>query len=140
MVNMKMDFKDETGAVYPLALFLIPVLIVLAGLIIDIGMGVYQHTKLTSAVDAAAIATLDAYDREKWEEDEIIEIDPSRARGLAASYLSRNMPNATIKLIQVDDTEVTVEAEATAQLFIMPMFGRHDMTLEAMARASLDDD
>src|SRR5690625_3362577 len=83
MVKMKMDFKDETGAVYPLALFLIPVLIVLAGLIIDIGMGVYQHTKLTSAVDAAAIATLDAYDREKWEEDEIIEIDPSQARGLA---------------------------------------------------------
>ena len=50
------------------------------------------------------------------------------------------MPDATIELVQVDDTRVTVEAKATAQLFIMPMFGKNNIPLKAMARASLDDD
>src|SRR5690625_948657 len=131
--------NNERGAVYPLALFLIPVLLVMAGLLIDGGMAVYQHTKLTSAVDAAALASLDGYDREEWEEEERIVIDPGDARQFAQLYLTTNMNDATIKSVLVDDTSVTVKAEATLILFFMPMFGQGDFTIEAMASASLDD-
>ena len=132
--------KDERGAIYPLALFLIPVFLLMAGLIIDVGMGVYQHTKLTSAVDAAAVGSLDAYDRSEWEENEDIVIDHGDALHLATMYLTKNMPEATIESIQVDGASVTVKAKATAEIFFMSMFGQEDFTLEASARASLDDD
>ena len=133
------ELKNERGAVYPLALFLIPVLLVMAGLLIDGGMAVYQHTKLTSAVDAAALASLDGYDRDEWEEEERVVIDPNDARQFAQLYLSRNMNDATIKSLLVDNASVTVRAEATVVLFFMPMFGQGDFTIEAVARASLDD-
>jgi Flp pilus assembly protein TadG len=132
-------FKGEAGAVYPLALFLIPVFLLMAGLIVDTGMGIYQHTKLTSAVDAAAIGSLDAYDRDEWEENKNIVIDHADALRLATMYLTTNMPDATIESIQVDGDRVTVKARATAQVFFMSMFGKDDFTLEASARASLDN-
>lgn len=136
---MGSHYNNEKGAVYPLAVFIIPVLLVMAGLLIDGGMAVYQHTRLTSAVDAAAIATLDAYDRGDWEDNEEIVIKLTDARRLANEYLRTNMDEATIKSVQVDEAEVTVEAEATVHLFFMPIFGQSDFTIEAMAGASLAD-
>lgn len=135
-----MEKSNETGAVYPLALFLIPVFLLLAGLIIDVGMGVYQHTKLSGAVDAAVVGSLDAYDREEWEENEEIIIDYGDALQLATMYLTTNMPDASLKSILVEDEKVYLEAEATAQLFFMKMFGKSDIDIRASARASLRDD
>lgn len=136
---MMQRLNNEKGAVYPLAVFLIPVLLIMAGLLIDGGMAVYQHTKLTSAVDAAALASLDAYDRDVWEENQEVVINPNDARRFANMYLTTNMSDATLTSVQVDNTSVTVRAEATATLFFMSMFGQSDFTIEAMARASLDD-
>jgi len=130
----------EKGAVYPIVLMLIPVLLMFAGLMIDIGMGVYQHTKLTGAVDAAVIGSLDAYDRDEWEENENIVIDYGDALQLATQYLTKNMPDATLKTINVNEDKVYLEAEATAQLFFMKIFGKGDMKISASARASLRDD
>lgn len=137
---MKIDLNNERGAVYPLALFLIPVFLLMGGLIIDIGMGVYQHTKLTSAVDAAAIATLDAYDREAWEVSESIIIDEAEALGLARTFLIRNMSEATLQSVEVNGTRVVVKAKAISPVFFMSMFGKGDLNLKASARASLNDD
>src|SRR5699024_4217656 len=96
--------------------------------------------KLMSAVDAASVATLDAYDEEVWEDDEEIEIDPAEARTLAERYLRKNMDDATLHTVDVDGAHVTVKAKATAELFVMSMFGKEDIDLNATARASLDDD
>lgn len=136
---MKKMLKDEKGAVYPLALFLIPVFLLMAGLIVDVGMGIYQQTKLTSAVDAAAIGSLDAYDRFEWEENGVVVIDQSSAYSLANQYLTLNMPEASIQSFQVDGTQVTIKARAEAAVFFMSMFGREGYTLEASASSSLDD-
>lgn len=139
-MNMKSAWGDERGAVYPLVVFLLPVILVMAGLLIDVGMGVYQHTKLMSATDSAAIAALDAYDEDKWEDDEEIELDTGKARRLAANYLDLNMDGATLDFVKVDDNQVEVKAEKNAELFVMSMFGKEDFDLDATAHASLDDD
>lgn len=136
---MREQFSNERGAVYPLALFLIPVFLLMGGIIIDVGMGIYQHTKLTSAVDAAAVSSLDAYDRLIWEENEEIVIDHIDAMSLASMYLAKNMPNATLESITIDDTHISIQAKASAKVFFMSMFGKDDFTLRASARANLSD-
>ena len=138
-VKINLSTSNEKGAVYPIVLVLIPVLLMFSGLIIDVGMGVYQHTKLTGAVDAAAVGSLDAYDRNEWEENENIVIDYGDALQLATIYLTKNMPDATLKSIRVEEDKVYVEAKATAQLFFMNIFGKSDMDISASARASLQD-
>lgn len=136
---MKEKLKDESGAVYPLVLYLIPAFLLMAGLIVDVGMGIYQHTKLTSAVDAAATGALDAYDRFEWEENGVIVIDQTDAFQLARGYLLTNLPEAQISFFQVDGTRVRIKARTEADVFFMAMFGKGSFTLEASARASLDD-
>ena len=131
--------KKEEGAVFPLAGALIMALIAMAGLLVDGGMAVYQYNKLTGAVDAAAIGTLDAYDRDVWEDDGEIEIDQSQAYSLANQYLTDNMEDASISHLEVEDESITVNAEATASLFFMTIFGQEEFTIEAMASTSLDD-
>ncbi|MFB4159387.1 TadE/TadG family type IV pilus assembly protein [Geomicrobium sp. JSM 1781026] len=136
---IRKHLQNEEGAVYPLAGALILVFLALAGLIIDAGFAMYQYTKLTSATDSAAISTLDTYDRALWEEEGVIEIDQGRAYSMASQYLNNNMDDAVIRNVQVNGTNITVNAEATVPVFFMKIFGQQDFQIEAMARASLDD-
>lgn len=74
-----------------------------------------------------------------YEIDRDIEIDQGQAYSLANQYLIQNMDDASISNVQVEDSRITVNAEATAPLFFMAMFGQNEFTVEAMASASLDD-
>lgn len=133
-------FLNEEGGVYPIVVVLIPVLLLFAGLLLDLGMSFYQQTKLTHAVDAAAISSLDAYDREEWEENEKIVIDHMQATQIAKQYLKKNMPDAIMTKIRIEGSHVYLEARAIAQLFFAKLLGKSDIEINASARASLFDD
>ncbi|EZH65394.1 hypothetical protein DH09_17350 [Bacillaceae bacterium JMAK1] len=138
---MKRWLNDEEGGVYPLAAGIIIFVLAFGGLLIDGGMTIYHHTKLSSAVDAATVATLDAYDRELWEESGEISLNDNEVRAIATRYLTQNMEEASIRNLTIDASRnrVTLEASATAPLFFMAMFNQYETEVQASASASLDD-
>jgi Flp pilus assembly protein TadG len=131
--------KNEKGMVVPLVAVLIPIFLGIAGLMVDVGFMASNYFRLANAVDAAAYASLDGYDREAWEEDGSIVIDPYEAQQLADRYLWENMNGASMTSFQVDDTSVTIEAQADSPVFFMQLFGFSDQQVSAMATADLSD-
>ncbi|WP_096439416.1 TadE/TadG family type IV pilus assembly protein [Alteribacter populi] len=130
---------NEKGLVVPLVAVLIPVFLGVIGLMVDVGFMATNYFKLANAVDSAAYASLDGYDREAWEENEIIVIDGQGAKQLAERYLNENMAEAKLTSFEVDDTSVTIEAEATSPVFFMKLFGFTDRSITALAGADLTD-
>ncbi|TMW70673.1 pilus assembly protein TadG-related protein [Alteribacter natronophilus] len=131
--------KNEKGMVVPLVAVLLPVFLGVAGLMVDVGFMASNYFRLANAVDAAAYASLDGYDREVWEADGSIVIDPHEAQQLADRYLRENMNGASMTSFHVDDTSVTIEAQADSPIFFMQLFGFSDQQVSAMAAADLSD-
>ncbi|PYZ96824.1 hypothetical protein CR205_14185 [Alteribacter lacisalsi] len=134
-----MNVSNEKGVVVPLIAVLIPVFLGIIGLAVDTGFMAANYFRLANAADAAAYASLDGYDREVWESEGRIVIDPQEARQLAEHYLRENMGGASITSFQVEETSVTIEAETNSPVFFMQLFGFSDQQLSAMAGADLSD-
>jgi hypothetical protein len=135
--------REEKGGVLVLFAALLPVLVAVAGLVIDTAVIAYHQAKLADAADSAAWAALDSYDRSLWNVDPpaeptvvLIEDD---ARRLAEEYLDKNFPQARLTGISVGRTTVQVRAEVTCSFTFMKLFGMEGTTLHASAEAQMED-
>jgi Flp pilus assembly protein TadG len=129
---------NERGSVLSFFALLFPVLLALGGLVIDSSVVSLKKSNLSAAVDAAAWAALDSYDREIWEESNIVVLDESRALQLANEYLAKNMPEAQVTSVKVvDSNKVEVVANVKVQLFFMKLFGINEVTLTASSKAQI---
>ncbi|SFP85694.1 TadE/TadG family type IV pilus assembly protein [Salibacterium halotolerans] len=134
---MKHILKREEGFAVPFVAVMLPVFIALCGLLIDGGLMAANYMKLTGAVDAAAHAALDSYDKTAWEEDGTIDIQPAGARNLADDYLHANYPEARMEIFESDSTSVYVKASVSSPLFFMKVAGINEVSIEASSGASL---
>lgn len=110
----------EGQALVPVVIAL-PVLLLAAALVLNTGRLLRQKLLLQSAVDAAALAALGAYDR-RAEEPCRIRINENEARSLARRYLAFNMPGdgSRIRLLELavggDGSQATVTVTAEAEV------------------------
>lgn len=125
--------KNEDGSVLVFTVILIPVIIALGGLLIDFGLVSVEKSKLSNAVDSAAWAALDSYDKEKWEEEGEVELIEERAYQLADQYLKANLPHATLLNVYIEENQVEVEAESVTKLYFMTLFGIREVTVKTSA-------
>lgn len=135
--------RDENGGALVLFAAFLPVLIAIAGLVIDTGVMAYHQARLAEATDAAAWAGLDSYDRDLWNppppaRPKVVLI-PSEARALATSYLAKNFPAAELTSVQVSGGRIVVETEVTCPFFFMKIFGISEKTLTASAEARMEE-
>lgn len=136
--QLRGGLQRSDGSALVLTLLMIPTLLVLVGLVLDGAIYVRQQVALESAVDAAALAATDAYDREIWDSEQRVVIDESAARDLAQEYLGKNMPAAGLAEVHVDPVapnQVRVAATATARFAFMPIVGIRETPLYAWAVA-----
>jgi Flp pilus assembly protein TadG len=129
--------KNENGSVLTFAVLLLPVLIALGGLLIDFGMVAVKKAQLSGAVDAAAWAALDSYDRTVWDTFGITVLTEPQASQLAHQYLSENMPEAVLTEVKITGNRVEVSGKSTTPLFFMKLFGIYDATVTASAKAKI---
>ncbi|BCJ86615.1 hypothetical protein [Effusibacillus dendaii] len=115
-------------------------MLALTGLIIDTGVLAYRYSMLCGAVDAAAWAALDSYDREIWKAKRKVQLNPEEAAWLARQYLQKNMPGAALTNIQVvDNRQVSVTGKYESPTLFMKSFGVRSVRLQAGAAAKLTE-
>ncbi|MEJ8545781.1 TadE/TadG family type IV pilus assembly protein [Brevibacillus borstelensis] len=135
--------RDEKGGALVLFAAFLPILVAIAGLVIDTGVIAYHQAKLSEATDAAAWAGLDSYDRDLWNveppEELRVVLLPGNARSLAASYLAINYPRAELTGVEVSGATIVVKAQAECPFFFMKMFGIQGTTLHASAEARMEE-
>ena len=126
--------SKEDGALSPFFAILLPVLIGLAGLGVDSAMLYSTHSRLQAAVDAAALAgSLE------------LPYDPDITNGKVAAavrdYLDSNIKDARIvSLAQGKEARsVHLIAEVEAPMFLMPVLGLSEATVEAEAVAGFNN-
>ncbi len=94
--------SDQQGQSSVLLVLALPALLLMAALMLNTGLGILQKLVLRGAVDAAARAAADAYDRGRWNYCQVL-IEKDRAALLADEYLKRNMPQARLVSIEVSN-------------------------------------
>ena len=123
---VKKLYRDEKGAAAVLLSVFMLVLLALAGLVLDGGLLMYSRTRLEAAAEAAAMATIKAYDKELWEKEGIVEINPIEAENYAKQYLELNLAKAQIEDVRVNPlkkNEVIVTAKLEVEMVFMRGFG-----------------
>jgi Flp pilus assembly protein TadG len=130
-------WKQEDGSVLSFTAFLIPVIIALGGLLIDFGMVSAEKSQLSNAVDSAAWAALDSYDRELWDQFGLALLTEPEATQLANQYLKANMPQAEIIKVVVNGSSVEVEGKSMTTVYFIKLFGIESVTIKASAKAKI---
>ena len=92
----RVNLKSQKGASLIMGLFILMVLLALAGLIIDGGRVILTFNQLFHSTYIAAEADLASYDRELWRKEKIVRFDIPLAEEIICEVLSFNMEEAEI--------------------------------------------
>lgn len=113
------------------------VVLMLAGICIDMWRLVAAERALATAVDAAAAAGANGLDEDAYRADGTVQLDPARAEALAADALNAQPEAATITAADISATteRVTVLAETTVGLTLTRLFLSDDLVVHAAAAA-----
>lgn len=127
--KLKELWKSESGNMSVLMAALIVVMLAVCGIIIDTGLVIEGKLKLHSATKAAAQATYEAYDRDKWADESIVILDERVAEEYASMYLHLNLPEATLLSVEVpayQKNKAEVKTKLKVEFIFMRMFGVED--------------
>jgi hypothetical protein len=127
--KLKELWKSESGNMSVLMAALIVVMLAVCGIIIDTGLVIEGKLKLHSATKAAAQATYEAYDRDKWADESIVILDERVAEEYASMYLHLNLPEATLLSVEVpayQKNKAEVKTKLKVEFIFMKMFGVED--------------
>lgn len=131
----------ERGQAAGLAVLALPALLMVAAVVLDTGLAVGRKLALQGAVDAAALAAADAYDRTRWQACQVW-IDEGSAASLAAGYLARNLPGARLVQVAVENapdgsrSTVTVRGAYDVRLILPRVLGLGRVTVESTTRTT----
>ncbi len=135
---IKKLYQDDRGMVAVITAFFLLVLVALAGLVIDGGLLIYQRIRLEAATEAAAMATVEAYDVAIWEEHGIVELDPYWAEIHARNYLNINLPEAILESCEVNPfkkNQAIVRSKMEVNTVFMRAFGIEKRTIRTLVRS-----
>lgn len=127
-------YTNERGQAAALAAAVILMLIALTGLVVDGCLLIYNKVRLEAATEAAAHATFLAYDRELWENEGIVELDPYWAKHYATKLLNQNFPKAVLQSCEVGPVAkntAIVKTSVEVELIFMKAFGIEKKTVRA---------
>lgn len=127
--KLKEFWKSESGNMSVLMAALIVVMLAVCGIIIDTGLVIEGKLKLHSATKAAAQATYEAYDRDKWADESIVILDEQIAEEYANMYLHLNLPEATLLSVEVpayQKNKAEVKTKLKVEFIFMKIFGVED--------------
>jgi Flp pilus assembly protein TadG len=128
----------EHGQIATMFALLLPVLVGLAGLVVDGGVLMVQYRRAQVTLDSAALAAATQLDRPSFTTDNTIQLDPAEAAALAVQYAQENgQGHVTVTGINVSGTKVTVYGAVTSPTIFMRIFGINQVRLRLSARAEL---
>ena len=127
--KLKELWKSESGNMSVLMAALIVVMLAVCGIVIDTGLVIEGKLKLHAATKSAAMATYEAYDRDKWNDEGIVILDERVAEEYASIYLNLNLPEAQLLSVTVPPSQpnkAEVKTKLQVEFIFMKMFGVED--------------
>ncbi|WP_066055594.1 TadE/TadG family type IV pilus assembly protein [Robertmurraya korlensis] len=137
-MSVRQKLINERGSILSFWVLMLPVLLVFGGLVIDTGIISLKKSNLSGAVDAAAWAALDSYDRQVWTDSNKVVLDNYHAQQLANQYLYKNMPGATVSSVKIiNENQVEVVATIQVPLYFLKLFGFNEVTLTDSSKVQI---
>lgn len=130
----RVNLKSQKGASLIMGLFILMVLLALAGLIIDGGRVILTFNQLFHSTYIAAEADLASYDRELWRKEKIVRFDIPLAEEIICEVLSFNMEEAEIvSITAISSNAMEVKTKAEIPLVFMQWIDDDKWTVRSEA-------
>ncbi len=130
--------QAERGQVSAMLVILLPVLIGLAGLVVDGGI-MFVHFRLGRVtMDSAAIAAATALNEQAFEDSNVVELQADTAYATAMAYAAENgRGRVAITGVSVSGPQITVSGAVTSPTLFMRIVGVNDVVFSLAASAEL---
>jgi hypothetical protein len=127
---MNTILNQQKGISIVILTIMVTVLLSMLAISVDVGVVVFEKTKLTNAVDAAALSGAQELVR-----------DEEAAKSTANDYLSRNVTNLkqTNVVVNHDQRQIEVTAVKTVQNAFAKIFGNASEDISASAKARVEN-
>lgn len=130
------DGRDR-GTIAMYTVLFTPVVILLAGLLVDGGLAIHARQRAADMAEQAARAGANQIDTDALRRTGKPVLDPGRARAAACDLLASYSDQVTGSQCDADEQEVAVSVRISVRpqlLGIIPGFGEFQMTSSATAR------
>jgi Flp pilus assembly protein TadG len=127
----------DRGTIAMYTVLFTPVVLLLAGLLVDGGLAIHARQRAADMAEQAARAGADQIDTDELRETGRPVIDPGRARAAACDLLASYGDQVTSSQCDADEQEVAVTVQISVRpqlLGIIPGFGEFHLTSSATAR------
>lgn len=125
--------RGDRGSATAFGLFLIMVVLVLAGAMIEGGNAMSARGHATDIAQQAARAGADKLDLTALRENRLVRIDPAAAQAAATAYLAQVGETGTVT---ATPTQVAVTVTVTRPGILVPILGIQTLTVRATATAA----
>ncbi|HUD17814.1 MAG TPA: pilus assembly protein TadG-related protein [Acidimicrobiales bacterium] len=125
--------SDERGQVTAFIVVLVGALMLVAGLVIDGGLGLAAEVRATDEAQSAARAGAQAIDLAAYRQSGSVTLDPTAATQAADNYLATTGDSGQV-VVAGDVITVTVQVVQPTQ--ILGIVGLHTLTVSGTARAT----
>lgn len=130
----RFNLKSQKGASMIMGLFILMVLLALAGLLLDGGRVILAFNQLFHSTYIAAEADLASYDRELWRKEKIVKFDIPLAEEIICEVLNFNMEEAEIVSIRATSSNaIEVKTKAEIPLVFMQWIDDDKWTVRSEA-------
>jgi Flp pilus assembly protein TadG len=125
--------RDDRGSATVFGLFLIVVVLVLAGAMIEGGNAMSARGHATDVAQQAARAGADKLDLAALREHGLVRIDPAAAQAAASAFLAQGGETGTVT---ATPAQVSVTVTVTRPGILVPILGINTLTVHATATAA----
>ncbi len=125
--------RDDRGSATAFGLFLIVVVLVLAGAMIEGGNAMSARGHATDIAQQAARAGADKLDLGALRKEGLVRIDPAAAQAAATAFLAQVGETGTVT---ATPTQVSVTVTVTRPGILVPILGIKTLTVRATATAA----
>ncbi|MCL4488309.1 MAG: pilus assembly protein [Chloroflexi bacterium] len=129
-------FHNEAGQYLVQTVILLPVMLILAGLVLDGGWMYWQYRRAEIAVNAAAQAASHAIDVEHFRETNEVRLGNGEAYGAASGYVNINQRGQMqVTGIYIGPNRVIVDADAQVQTIFFRLAGISSLSMRVEGQA-----
>ncbi len=136
LLRLLLFHRDHRGQYLVQTVILLPVMLILAGLVLDGGWMYWQYRRAEIAVNAAAQAASHAIDVEHFRETNEVRLDAGEAYGAASGYVNINQRGQMqVTGIYIGPNLVIVDANAQVQTIFFRLAGISSLSMRVEGQA-----
>jgi Flp pilus assembly protein TadG len=133
ILKVRRRLHGDRGAGTVFGLFLVTVVLILAGVVVEAGNVMQASGHATGIAQQAARAGADKLDLETLRTRGLVRLDPDAAKAAALAYLASIGETGTVT---ATTTRVTVTVSVTRPAILAPVVGIDSVTVQASANAA----